>query len=362
MAGFRSSNGYLGFERQIDQTTDTAPTTFLRLAAADSLEQVQDVIEDRTLNSDREIDAIYKVAHKPGGSFQTYARPGLGAQLLAYALGADSVTVGSVYTHTITRANTIPWLTIERQLDNIERFIGCKINQIVISGNSGQPVLMDISFMACDSEIQSSAASASYQTDEPFMFHDGTYTLDSGAITTISAFTITINNNLELIQTTSFKPNDILEGPFDVESTMRLKFVSGDALYPKVLFGASTALVDTLASGDFTIDLSYGTGASARELRFEIPALKHLSIAKHLDPVTKAVYLDLRSKPVKSTSEIITVIAKNSISEDWVSPSATPSPSSSVSPSKSPSASASPSLSPSASLSPSSSASPSGEG
>jgi len=360
MGGFRSSNGYVGFQRQVDITTDVAPTTFLRLAAEETLEQVQDVQEVRSLNADREIDAIYKTAHKPGGSFQTYARPGIGAQLLAYCLGADSVTVGSVYTHTITRANTIPYLSIERYLDSVERFIGCKINQIVISGNSGQPVLMDISFLACDSEIQGSASTAFYQTDEPFMFFDGTYTLDDGSITTISAFTITINNNLETIQTTSYKPNNLMEGPFDVEVTMTLKFEASETLYAKVNFGSATALVDTLASGNFTVDLNYGSGASARELRFEVPALKHLSIVKHLDPQTKAVYVNLRSKAVKGASEIITVIAKNSISEDWVSPSATPSPSSSASPSRSPSLSESPSESPSASVSPSSSASPSG--
>ena len=126
-----------------------------------------------------------------------------------------------------------------------------------------------------------------------------------------------------------------MEGPFDIEVTMRLKFEASDTLYAAVLFGGSTTLVDTLDSGDFTVDLSYGTGATERELKFEIPALKHLSIAKHLDPVTKAVYLDLRSKPVKSASEIITVTAKNDVSTDWASSSASLSPSSSVSPSPS---------------------------
>jgi len=144
-----------------------------------------------------------------------------------------------------------------------------------------------------------------------------------------------------------------MEGPFDVEVTMTLKFEASETLYAKVNFNSATALVDTLASGNFTVDLNYGSGASARELRFEVPTLKHLSIVKHLDPQTRAVYLNLRSKAVKSASEIITVIAKNSISEDWVSPSATPSPSSSVSPSRSPSLSESPSVSPSSSASPS---------
>lgn len=349
MTGFRSSNGYIGIEWQSVQGTAKSPTTFLRLAAEDSLEQVQEVLEERTLEADRELGAIHKVAHKPGGGFQTFARPHLAAELLAYALGEESVAGASApYTHTITRANDIPYLTIERYLDKIERFIGCKINQIVISGNSGQPALLDVSFLASDSVIMPSAATPSYETDEPFMFYDGVYTLDSGAIVTITAFTITINNNLESIQTTSIKPNNLMEGAFDIEITMRLKLEAGNALYAKVLYGSSTAIVDTLADGDFTVDLSYGSSTTLRELKFDIPVLKHLGITKHLDPNTKAVYLDLRSKAVFSSSEIITVTAKNNHGSVYET---------SASPSLSPSASASPSNSPS--VSPSSSASPS---
>lgn len=351
MSGFRSSNGYLGFARQASKGTGVAPTTFLRLSTAESLEQVQDVLEVRSLYADREIDAIYKTYHKPGGAFQTFARPFLGAELLAYCLGNDSVASNDVQTHTITRANSIPWISIERQLDNVERFTDCKINQIVISGTSGQPVTMDVSFMACDSAIQESAATDTYETDEPFMFYDGTYTLDSGATTVITAFTITINNNLEVIQTTSYKPDNILEGPFDVKVTMTLKFAASDTLYPKVYFGASTALTDALATGDFTVDLNYGSGTSARELKFALPQLVHTTITgKNLDPATKAVYLNLSSTAVKGGSEIITVTAKNSETGDYLSSSASVSPSSSVSPSNSPS------LSPSSSVSPSPSA------
>jgi hypothetical protein len=352
MSGFRSSNGYLGFARQGTEGTGVAPTTFLRLSTAESLEQVQDILEVRSLYADREIDAIYKTAHKPGGSFQTYARPFLGAELLAYCLGNDSVSANAVVTHTITKGNTIPWISIERQLDNVERFIDCKINQIVINGASGQPVTMEVSFMACDSAIQGSAATDVYETDEPFMFYDGTYTLDSGAITKITAFTITINNNLELIQTTSYKTDDILEGPFDVKIAMTLKFEASETLYPAVYFGGSTALTDVLDTGNFTVDLNYGSGASARELKFAMPQLIHTAVTgKNLDPVTKAVYLNLSSTAVKGASEIITVTAKNTETGDYLSTSPSVSPSSSISPSLSPSASVSPSISPSSSSS-----------
>jgi hypothetical protein len=352
MTGFRSSNGYIGLEWQSVQGTAKTPTTFIPISAEEGIEQVQELLEVRDMTGDRELGSIHKVQHKPGGSFQTYARPSIGAELLTYVLGEESVSGSAApYTHTITRADSIPYITVERKLDNIERFVGCKINQIVISGNTGQPVLMDTTFMASDSVIMPSAATASYETNEPFFFHDGVYTLDSGAIVTISAFTITINNNLEQIFTTGYKPNNLMEGPFDLEVTMRLKFASSDTLYPKVLFGSATALVDTLADGDFTVDLSYGASTTLRQLKFQIPYMKHLGITKHLDPATKAVYLDLRSKAYYSTSEIITVTAKNTHGSVYeTSPSASMSPSSSASPSVSPSLSPSSSNSPSPSI------------
>jgi len=316
MPGFRSSSGYVGFLKQTVKGTGIVPTKFCRLAAAESFEQIQDVQEVRSLNADRELDAIYKTAHKPGGSFQTFIRPDLGAVLLAYALGSDTVTgTADPYTHTIKKANTIPWVSIERQLDIIERVADCKINQLVISGESGKPVLLDVAYMGIDSAIVTTAT-ASYETAEPFMFHNGAYTLNSGAITIISAFTITINNSPEEIFTTSFKRDDILEGPFDIEVTMRLKFEAGETLYKAVLYGGGSALVDTLGGGNFIVDLTHTAGT--REFKLEIPALKHLAIAKHLDPETKAVYLDLRSKPIKSASEIITGTCKNATATAYI--------------------------------------------
>jgi hypothetical protein len=360
MTGFRSSNGYWGFGFQFAKGTGVNPSTFVRLSSEESVTHTQEVIETRGLNADRKIDAIIKSAHKLGGTFQTYLRPGNGAELLAYCLGADAVSSsGGLYTHTITCANTIPWLSFERYLDNVERFIDSKINQIVITGSTGQGVVIDVNFLACDAAIQTSAWTATYQTDEYFMFHDGTYTINDSANTNIAGFTITITNGLEDIQTTSYKSNTLMEGQFDIEVTYRLKFEASDALYPAILFNESTSLVDTLYTGNFTANFDYGSGSSERQCQFAIPYLKVVEESgKHLDPVTKAVYLQVRAKAYYvSGSEIITITAKNDIGADFVSPSASTSPSSSASPSSSESSSNSPSAS--SSISPSSSNSPS---
>ncbi len=352
MGGYRSSKGYLGFAVQTSKGTGVTPTTFVRLSAEDAIEQTQEIFEERSLNGDRELDQMHKTAHLPGGSFETLLRPGNGIELLAYCLGSDTVVAGSgTYTHTIIKANVIPWISIERQIDSVERFIDAKINQIVITGATGQPVLINVAYQSLTSAIQASAATASYQTDEPMMFHDGTYTLDSGVITKISAFTITINNDLQNIQTTEVTRNTLMEGMFDIDVTMTLKFESSESLYAAVNYGGSTSIVDSLDDGNFTVNLTYGTGSTERRVQFAIPSLKHINLPKHLDPSTKPVLLELTSKAYKSASEIITVTGVNTISTDWASISA----SSSASPSSSASSSASPSVSPSASASPSSS-------
>ncbi len=317
MSAVRSSNGYLGLGKQTDKGTGVTPTKFCRLNAEEGFEIVQDILEVKSLNGDEELDAIYKVGNKPNGSFQTLVRPDLGTALMAWVLGADSVVTGTVHTHTITRADTIPWLTIERQLDNIERVADCKISQIVINGIAGQPLSMDITYMGIDSSIITPASTDTYETDEPFMFHDGTFTIHGSASTNIKAFTLTINRNLEEIITTSYKRDDIVEASFSIDLNYSLVFQASDAIYPAVLYGASTAIVDTLYDGAFIATFAYGSGASARQFKFTLPAQKVITAAKHLDPETKAVTLELSSKAIKSGSEIITVECKSSVTTDY---------------------------------------------
>lgn len=317
MAGVRSSYGYLGIAKQTAKGTGVAPTKFIRLSAAEFIEQVQETMDVRSLSGDEELETILKKFHRPDGSFQTLARPDAGAFLLAMILGADSVSgTESPYTHTITRANTLPWLTIERKLESAERIIDCKLNQITISGESGNPVLLDVSFMGTDSSIES-AATPSYETNDPFMFYQGTYTLDGGAVTTVNSFSIVISRNLEEVFTTGYIRNDFVETLFNIDVSLRLKF-EDDTLYKNILYGGGTSPSNVLDDGSLVIDLTYGSGADLKEFKIELPQLKHLSAAKHLDPDSKAVYLDVSSRAVKGASEIITVTVKNEISGAYV--------------------------------------------
>lgn len=314
----RSSDGYIGVSKQAAADTALAPSLFTRLSGADGWDFAQDYVELGSLNADRELDDILKTGHNIDGNFPFYVRPDFGTAMLAFALGADTVITGTVHTHTITRADTLPWLTIERDQISTERAWDCKINQLVIAGEAGQPLTMEASFFGRDA-IETTVTSASYETDVPFKFFEGTYTIDGGAITTITAFTVTINNNLEKVKTTDFKWNDLVEGRFTIDVNMTLKLESADTQYLAALYGGSTTLVDTLDGGSFVVSCTRGTGATERQFSLTIPTMYWLSATRHLDPNTTPVYVDVSGKAYWHTSnEIITIANKNTTQAAYI--------------------------------------------
>ena len=222
MGGILTTTGYVGFLKQAAKGTGIQSTKFAHLSGPEGIVQNQDFNEYRTMSKGQELDVIKKTLHRPNGTFQDFLRPSNGAYLLAMALGADAITGESApYTHTLTRADVIPWLSFERYLTACERISDCKINQIVLRGEAGQPVLIDVNFIGIDSAIVA-AATASYETNDMFMFFDGTFTLDGGAITNISSFEITLNRNLEVIQTVDYIADDILERGFSIDVNFTL--------------------------------------------------------------------------------------------------------------------------------------------
>ncbi len=317
MSGIRSSDGYLGIGKQSVHETAVAPTKFVRITGPESVNHAQNILEVPSLNSGQEIEDIYKTLHVVDGGFAAYARPDLAPFLLAAVLGADTVTTGTVNTHAIKRANEIPWLTIERKLSSNERIKGCKINQLVISGQAGQPISMDATFMGTEVAIES-AGSPSYETEAAWKFFEGIYKVDTVANTLITAFTLTINRNLESIQTTKQVRNNLLEARFTAELEFTIK-VENDDLYKKILFGGAAAITEELDTGSFEVDFTRGAGATERQLKIALPAIRYVTAEKHLDPDSKATMLNVTAKAVwGAATEVIEVAAKNTVATSYI--------------------------------------------
>ena len=319
---YSTHDGYLGVGKQSAKGTAIAPTDYIRYRD----KNINPEIESEFYHEGgygRDVAYGLKTMHKHDGSFSLLARPKQVGLLMHALLGADSMTgTATPYHHTITPDDTIDWYTFETgevKTSNlvIERIQDCKVNSIKISGEAGKPVTLDVDFLGIQAVKQAAASSPSYESNDPFRFYEGTFTVDSSATTYITKFDITINNNVAGdIQTVEVHRDDMVALSREITVDFTLKLTDATQ-YAAIMYGGSTAVSDDLDEGDFTIDLNYGTGATARQFKIEIPKLYYIAAEMPRGADPEVIYLSCSGRAVKGASNIITCVVQNDASTDY---------------------------------------------
>lgn len=187
------------------------------------------------------------------------ARPAAIGLLLYALLGAKSVTgAADPYTHTFTDATELPWLTFWRQIENLkyEKFVDCRINQLVLTSEAGQPLRAALTVAGLDPHHLASATYAtevavSEESGSPFMHYDGQGALkvENVVIASIEKIVVTINNQNSFAQGDSHKGYDLPEGLIDatVETTA---LIEDAAEYNRFHYGSATPADGAAATKD----------------------------------------------------------------------------------------------------------------
>lgn len=312
--------GYLGIGKQTAKGTAVSPSLFIRYKDKDINPSYETEFHHEG-GYGRDVGYGLKTKHVHDGRFSFLARPETVGFILHAALGADSIAgTEDPYTHTITPADTIPWYTIETGEDKgnntlIERIKDCKINSVTISGEAGKPVLVSVDFLGIEATKETTASSDTYEADDPFVFYQGTFTVDSGATTNITKFDITINNNVGDIQTDEVHRNDMVALSREITAEFTLKFTDAN-LYADIFYGGGTSVADALHEGDLTVDLSY-TSTAERQFKIEIPKLYYVAAELPRGAEPEIILLSCSGRAVKGASDIVTVTVKNSVSTGY---------------------------------------------
>lgn len=258
-----------------------------------------------------------KESQKYDMNFSCFARPDIAAFLFAMLLGSDEVSgAGDPYTHTITpHASTIPWVTVERYVQGlslVERVTDCRIQQIEVSGESGKPVTLAVQLRGIEGSIEASPGTATYETSMPFVFFNGTYTVDGSETALIRDFRITLANELgEDIFTTAVTRADIPLLARRITGQFTLLFDDA-AHYKNVFYGGGTSVSETLKEGSLDIDLNYTEDSANRQFKISIPEIYHVNAPVELnaEPGILAVQCSVEAK--KGTeSDLVTVTVQN---------------------------------------------------
>src|SRR5690242_5635100 len=110
--------GYLGWAKQTDETTDTAPVFFVPWQTLTAPETIKMLTHRNGFNPDLSI--ARKAGQYTDYNFKTLLSPDAGASLLAYSLGGtDTVTPGSPNIHNYAIADAQPpFLSVESTMGN----------------------------------------------------------------------------------------------------------------------------------------------------------------------------------------------------------------------------------------------------
>jgi hypothetical protein len=190
----------------------------------------------------------------PGAALQTRLWAASGGLLLLGALGSDVVTgpVSSVYTHTITPAATLPYLTHFAQLDTeYHKVADCKVNMLEIAWTERAPV--EVSYELMGITYTGYTGAYTITNDESgnprFIPPGGTFQLDSNSNTPVTAKIIggriTINNNLVPIPlSAATTPDDVFEAEASLEVELRL-MPTDTTEWRKIVTGTNVATTPT---------------------------------------------------------------------------------------------------------------------
>jgi hypothetical protein len=149
---------------------------------------------------DKQVFNMYGEA-KFAGTVDGPLFPSNAMEVLVAAIGTDAVTGSAVpYTHTISQANTLASLTVEKNLGGYQslQFAGCRVNKLTVKAPVGnEPVSMTADFMGQSAAVLTSPTAVSVTNEIPFVFAEASLTFDSNARADITNFTMDIENGVK---------------------------------------------------------------------------------------------------------------------------------------------------------------------
>jgi len=265
-----------------------------------------------------------KMEHREKFGYTVFARPNMCNYLSAYMLGTDVITgTADPYTHTITRGDR-DWLTVERQLSSTvyQRLVDCKLENMTISGEAGQPVKITVEGEALTATLRTTGQTLSYDdSDKTFMFYDGSsrFKIDTTNSAMIKGFEVKVNvNSGGGLRDDRFSIIDLPDYNYSVDCTLEL-YTSNLTRFKKITYNASTVPQADFSTGAVEIDCQYVL-TSTRQLKITVPTLIWESIGGiALNPDGATMSESIAGPATKqATTDLMTMVIMNTANTDGI--------------------------------------------
>lgn len=327
MGGLRGNDALLGFKKQTAKgsaaTTasawDVVPFSGGSIAPTRAIENLSET------DSSRDQGVAYVQNYSVEGTPEIYVRDANIHHVLESVLGSLTTAGTTNYTHTVVPADALLYYTFYREIGDTlyERFEDCKVSEVTISAEAGQPLTASLNIMgrnavrltAQPASIATTASGAVYNFNEATVTLDPSYSAITGATATatakVASFEVTISNNVSMQQTDDAKPYDVVEGLREVSLGYTLIFEDLDA-YNTFNYGTTsgTAQSSTLATTAARFNFSKGANNA---VQFDFPSLAFQEFPVEPNPGGDPITVDVRAVAQRDSSGVISCEVKNQV-------------------------------------------------
>jgi hypothetical protein len=316
MGGLRGNDALFGIGKQASgkgTANSTASTWDVLPFSGGSIGPVRSVENLSETDSSRDQGVAYVQNFSVEGTPEVYVRDSNIHHILESVLGTISTTGTTNFTHTITAASALPYYTFYREIGDtlFERFEDCKVSEVTISAEAGQPLTASLNIMGRNAvRLTSQPASiATTASDAVYNFNEAAVTLAGGSTALVGSFECTISNNVSMQQTDDAKPYDVVEGLREVSLGFTLIFETLDE-YNRFNYGGTSGTAQSSTLATTSAEFTFSKGAN-NAVEFTFPEIAYQEFPVEPDPGGDPITVDVRAVAQRNASGVISCEVKN---------------------------------------------------
>jgi hypothetical protein len=320
MAGLRGNQAWLLAKKQTGKGVAADPNTtgaYKMPFSGGNISPVRETDNLAETDSSRDRGVTYVTTSGVEGSPEFYVRDSSIGFWLFAALGADAVTGTTNFTHVLTPANSLPYITAWRNIADtlFEQYRDCKVGSLAISAEAGAPLTATAGIQGLQASRLTAAPDnttpVAIQNGAVYSFNEATVTLGGGATALVRSFELTIENNISRQQTDDVVPYDVVEGVREVSLGFDLVFESLDE-YNKFHYGGAAGT--TISPNVFTTSALFTfTKGVNNEISFNLPSIAYEEFPVEPDAGGDPIVASVRAVAQRGASPVVTATVKNQV-------------------------------------------------
>lgn len=320
MAGLRGSQAYFVAAKQSAKGTPVTKWQDKYLFEGGNIQPSRSTDQLSETDSSRNAGDYFVQQTAVEGSPEVYVRDTYIHHLLEYALGTAAHTGSTNFTHTITAAAALPYLTLAKGQGGtlFEQYNDVKVDSLDFSWATASPGVATLNVMGLAAvrqteEWKEESAPPAAAEAAPLNWNNATVTLAGAETHLISSFELSIANNLTLQQTDDSVPLDVVEGIMAVTGGFDLVFENLKE-YNKFHYGSESGTTQSSALATTTLKVELANGTN-NKLVFELPKIAYTEFPVEPDPGGAPVVASVKFASQRHAEGFVKAVVTNQVEE-----------------------------------------------